>query len=66
MTGPIGEVTNLVTLLAGATFGATRLWKVVKKSPHTFPRVGSLLGCRTQRFLLRSLPWRSWLQDCRK
>ena len=34
MTGPIGEVTNLVTLLAGATFGATRLWKVVKKA-HT-------------------------------
>merc|ERR1712012_1206590 len=27
MTGPIGEVTNLVTLLAGATFGATKLWK---------------------------------------
>ena len=34
MTGPIGEVTNLVTLLAGATFGATKLWKVVKKA-HT-------------------------------
>merc|ERR1711971_300945 len=27
MTGPIGEVTNLVTLLAGATFGASKLWK---------------------------------------
>merc|ERR1711963_197672 len=27
MTGPIGEVTNLVTLLAGATFGAAKLWK---------------------------------------
>ena len=34
MTGPIGEVTNLVTLLAGATFGASKLWKVVKKA-HT-------------------------------
>ena len=38
-----------------------------EKSPkHTFPRVGSRLGCRTQRFHLRSLPLRSWLQDCKK
>ena len=35
MTGPIGEVTNLVTLLAGATFGASKLWKVVKKAQST-------------------------------
>ena len=38
-----------------------------EKSPkHTFPRVGSRLGCRTHRFLLRSLLSRSWLQDCKK
>ena len=56
MTGPIGEVTNLVTLLAGATFGATKLWKVETKCPpHSFPRGGYRLGCRTHRLHPKSL-----------
>merc|ERR1712212_384039 len=37
MTGPIGEVTNLVTLLAGATFGASKLWKDPKIPPKKSP-----------------------------
>ena len=56
MTGPIGEVTNLVTLLAGATFGAAKLWKVETKCPpHSFPRGGYRLGSRTHRLHPRSL-----------
>merc|ERR1719367_208320 len=37
MTGPIGEVTNFVTLPVGATFGATRLWKDPQIPPKKSP-----------------------------
>ena len=44
MTGPIGEVTNFVTLLAGATFGATKLWKVVEKALTLSPGLALALA----------------------
>ena len=43
-TGPIGEVTNFVTLLAGATFGATKLWKVVEKALTLSPGLALALA----------------------
>ena len=47
-TGPIGEVTNFVTLLAGATFGATKLWKVVEKAITLSPGLALALAAGSE------------------